>query len=201
MGLVLTGRHLASRIMTIRTLPKWCCHLTYDCARNCTTQAQRFAHRFAASCVRKTAFAFCTRPDLTWLTRRDARRAVEGAVLAAERVASHSAFHREREPSRQTPLRISVHTSSKAGTRNVKLAQNQKPLLSGRKFTEKLHECLNRRSGVLGLGVDGVLRGKGDAQGRVDVLQAGSCQGETRARPRRGSTTATATVASSSGAW
>ena len=189
--------------MTIRTLPKWCCHLTYDCARNCTTQAQRFAHRFAASCVRKTAFAFCTRPDLTWLTRRDARRAVEGAVLAAERVASHSAFHREREPSRQTPLRISVHTSSKAGTRNVKLAQNQKPLLSGRKFTEKLHECLNRRSGVLGLGlgVDGVLRRESDAQGRVDVLQAGSCQGETRARPRRGSTTATATVASSSGAW
>lgn len=83
----------------------------------------------------------------------------------------------------------------------MKLAQNQKPLLSGRKFTEKLHECLNRRSGVLGLGVDGVLRRKGDAQGRVDVLQAGSCQGETRARPRRGSTTATATVASSSGAW
>lgn len=51
------------------------------------------------------------------------------------------------------------------------------------------------------MGVDGVLRRKGDAQGRVDVLQAGSCQGETRARPRRGSTTATATVASSSGAW
>ena len=100
-----------------------------------------------------------------------------------------------------------MHTSSKAGTRNVKLAQNQKPLLSGRKFTEKLHECLNRRSGEMGLGVgvdvDGVLRRKqeGDAQGRVDVLQAGSCQGEPHARPRRGSTTATATVASSAGAW
>lgn len=76
----------------------------------------------------------------------------------------------------------------------MKLAQNQKPLLGGRKFTEKLHKCSNRRSGVLGwgLGVDGGLRRKqeGDAQGRVDVLQAGSRQGETRARPRRGSTTA-----------
>jgi hypothetical protein len=32
-------------------------HLTYVCARNCTTHAQRFAHRFAACCVRRTAFA------------------------------------------------------------------------------------------------------------------------------------------------
>jgi hypothetical protein len=42
----------------------------------------------------------------------------------------------------------------------------------------------------VGVWWDGVLRRNGDAQGRVDVLQAGTCQGETRARPRRGSTTA-----------
>lgn len=42
----------------------------------------------------------------------------------------------------------------------------------------------------VGVGWDGVLRRNSDAQGRVDVLQAGTCQGETRARPRRGSTTA-----------
>lgn len=47
-----------------------------------------------------------------------------------------------------------MHTSSKAGTRKLNLAQNQKPLLGGRKFTEKLHEFQTEEVGVLG--VDGV---------------------------------------------
>lgn len=147
---------MASRIIAIRHCGG--CHLTDVCARNCTTHAMRFAHRFAASCVRRAAFCLAQRPGLTCLMRHsmDRRRCW---ISSRNQAACHSACTRILQTNAAANL---VHTSSKAGTRKVNLAQNQKPLLGGREFTEKLHECSDGRRGCVG-----GLKGRVEEGGRL----------------------------------